>query len=119
MSLRLLVDEDTQDKLLIKFLRQAGHEVLSINEANLMGEDDPVILDYAKIHSYVVLTLNCKDFRVLHREDSTHQGILAIFREADPTKKMSFRAIVKAIANLEAAQIPLAGQFVNLNQWNY
>ena len=119
MSLRLLVDEDTQDKLLIKFLREAGHEVLSVNEANLMGKDDPLILDYAKTCNYVLLTLNCKDFRVLHQESPLHQGILAIYQEADSSKKMSFRAIVKAIANIEAAQIPLAGQFVNLNQWNY
>jgi hypothetical protein len=32
---------------------------------------------------------------------------------------MSRKAIVTAIANLEAANMPLAHQFILLNQWNY
>jgi hypothetical protein len=32
---------------------------------------------------------------------------------------MSFKAIVNAIANLETANVPLANQFISLNQWNY
>jgi hypothetical protein len=32
---------------------------------------------------------------------------------------MSFKAIVRAIANLEAAKVPLANQFISLNHWNY
>jgi hypothetical protein len=32
---------------------------------------------------------------------------------------MSFKEIVKAIANLEAAMMPLANQFISLKQWNY
>jgi hypothetical protein len=32
---------------------------------------------------------------------------------------MSFQAIIKAIANLEAAHIPLTNQFIALNHWNY
>jgi hypothetical protein len=32
---------------------------------------------------------------------------------------MGFKAIVKAIANLETANVPLANQFISLNHWNY
>ena len=119
MSLKFLVDEDTQDKLLIKLLRQAGHEVLSVNEANLMGEDDPIVLNYALRNQRIVLTYNCDDFEELHEASSQHSGIIGIYRDDKYFKNMSFKQIVKAIANLEAAQIPVAGQFVNLNQWNY
>ncbi|WP_255413993.1 hypothetical protein [Pleurocapsa sp. CCALA 161] len=42
-----------------------------------------------------------------------------VYQEADPLKKMSFKIIVFAIANLEAAQIPLQNQFISLNHWNY
>ncbi|ACK73575.1 hypothetical protein PCC7424_5227 [Gloeothece citriformis PCC 7424] len=46
-------------------------------------------------------------------------GILAIYNEKNPSKNMTFKAIVKAIANLEASGIPLGGQFIALNHWNY
>jgi hypothetical protein len=42
-----------------------------------------------------------------------------VYRDADSSKDMSFKAIVGAIANLEAASFPLANQFVSVNQWNY
>ena len=68
MSLKLLIDEDAQDKVLV---------------------------------------------------NSQHPGILAVYQEANPSKKMSFQAIVRAIVNLEAAKVPLANQFISLNHWNY
>jgi hypothetical protein len=37
LSLQLLLDEDSQDKILIKLLRTAGYDVLTINEANISG----------------------------------------------------------------------------------
>lgn len=119
MSLRLFIDEDTQDSLLIKFLRQGGHDVLSVNEANLMGEDDPIILDYAQRNNRILLTYNADDFEELHEANLRHSGILAIYRDARYSKNMSFKEIVKAIANLEVAQIPLTNQFISLNHWNY
>ena len=119
MSLKFLVDENTQDKLLIKLLRQAGHDVLIVNEANLMGEDDPTVLDYARRNQRIVLTYNSDDFEELHEASSQHSGIIGIYRDDKYSKNMSFKQIVKAIANLEAAQISLARQFVSLNQWNY
>ena len=64
-------------------------------------------------------TYNCRDFEALHQENPNHQGILAIYRGADSYKNMSRQAIVKSIANLEAANIPLAKQFISLNSWNY
>lgn len=115
----MFIDENTQDKLLIKFLRQVGHDVLSVNEANLMGEDDPIVLDYARRNHRILLTYNADDFEELHEANSQHSGILAIYRDAYYSKNMSFKEIVKAIANLEATQIPLANQFISLNQWNY
>jgi hypothetical protein len=32
---------------------------------------------------------------------------------------MSYQAILKAIANLEASGLELANQFIVLNQWSY
>ena len=119
MSLKLLIDEDAQDKVLVKSLQQAGHEVITANEAGLMSQPDSVVLDYARNTDRVLLTLNCRDFQALHAVNYHHPGILAVYQEANPSKKMSFKAIVRAIANLEAANIPLFNQFISLNHWGY
>ncbi len=119
MSLRLLIDEDSQDKVLVRLLREAGHDVVTVNEAGLMGQPDTTVFRYAIDKNRIVLTLNCRDFKALHKTNPNHPGIFAVYQEADPLKKMSFKIIVKAISNLEVAKIPLANQFISLNHWNY
>lgn len=119
MSLKLFVDEDIQDKLLVKLLRNAGHDVITVNEAGLGGSPDSIVLDYARTNDRLVLTYNCNDFEELHKVQPLHPGILAVYRDNNSSKNMSFKEIVKAIANLEAAMMPLANQFISLNQWNY
>ena len=119
MPLRLLIDEDTQAALLVKLMRNAGHDVITVNEANLTGQPDFVVLDSAKTLDRLLLTLNCDDFEELHILNSNHPGIFVVYQDADRTKNMTFKDIVRSIANIEAAQIPLANQFIVLNQWNY
>ncbi len=119
MSRPLLIDEDSQAQRLVKLLRNAGHDVETVNEAGLAGAVDSVVLDYAREENRVLLTQNCDDFQALHQENPNHPGILAIYHNDDRSKDMSRQAIVRAIANLEAANIPLANQFISLNQWNY
>ena len=119
MSLKLLIDEDAQDRVLVKLLKEAGHDVLTANEAGLTSQLDSAILSYASSTNRMLLTLNCRDFEALHQATPNHPGIFVVYQEANPLKKMSFKAIVRALANLEAANIPLANQFISLNQWNY
>lgn len=84
-----------------------------------MGQPDNVVLEYATQNDRIVLTRNCRDFEALHEANPNHPGIFAVYQEANPLKKMSRKDIVKAIANLEAAKIPLQNQFISLNHWNY
>jgi predicted nuclease of predicted toxin-antitoxin system len=119
LSLELLIDEDSQDRLLVKLLRQANHDVITVNEAELMGQPDSVVLNYAKKSNRILLTYNCDDFEALHEANSTHSGILAIYRSSNRSKNMTFKDLVRAIANLESAAFPLANQFISLNHWNY
>jgi predicted nuclease of predicted toxin-antitoxin system len=70
LSLKLLIDEDAQDKVLVKLLRQAGHEVITVNQAGLMSQPDFIVLDYARNADRILLTLNCRDFQSLHAGDS-------------------------------------------------
>ena len=119
MSLKLLIDEDSQAKLLITLLKKAAHDVITVNEAGLSGQPDEVVFDYARKEGRLVLTRNYDDFQALHNANPDHSGILVICENNNPSKDMSFKTIVKAIANLEAAALDLSNQFIALNHWNY
>lgn len=90
MSLRLLIDEDSQAKHLVNLLQSAGHDVITVNQAGLMSKPDSVVLDYAKQEERVLLTRNCDDFQALHRANANHPGILAVYQHPDPSKSMSY-----------------------------
>jgi hypothetical protein len=55
LSLRLLVDEDSQAKRFVNLLKQAGHDVITVNEAGLMSKPDSVVLDYARQEGLTLL----------------------------------------------------------------
>ena len=135
LSLRLLIDEDSQAKPLVSLLRKSGHDVETANEASLSGKEDFLVLDYARVKNRILLTQNCDDFEgegcavtrripnhlveALHQANSEHPGILAVYQNNDRSKDMSREEVVKAIANIETAKIELTNQFISLNQWNY
>ncbi len=119
MSLTLLLDEDSQAKFLVRLLEASGHNVLTVNGAEISGSSDSDVLDYARQHNRILLTRNCDDFQSLHQSNSNHSGILAVYQGAEPAKNMSYQDIVKAISNLESANLPLHSQFVVLNQWKF
>jgi predicted nuclease of predicted toxin-antitoxin system len=119
LSLRLLIDEDSQAKPLVNLLRKAGHDVATANEVGLAGKIDSLVLNYAREENRVLLTKNCDDFQALHQTSPNHPGILVIYQNDFRSKNMSRQQVVRAIANLEAANIPLANQFIALNHWNY
>ncbi len=119
MSLKLFIDEDSLSKPLVKLLKKAGHDVLTVNEVGLSGKSDLIVLNYARETERIIITHNCKDFEALHKGNIAHSGIFAIRNDSNYSKNMSRQDILKAIANLEAASIPLANQFLSLNHWNY
>jgi hypothetical protein len=63
----------------------------------------------------VVLTRNCGEFVRLSAATPSHFGILGVYHDADPSKDMSWNAIVPAVGNVEAAGVPLRGEFLVLN----
>jgi len=119
LSLRLLLDEDSQAKKLVNLLQHEGHDILTVNQAGLMGKADSIVLDCARQEGRILLTRNCDDFCNLHTANSSHPGILAVYQDPNPAKNLSYAKIVTAIANLEATDFDLKGQFIPLNQWNY
>jgi Domain of unknown function (DUF5615) len=119
LSLFLLLDEDSQAKILVNLLKVAGNKVQTVNEVGITGFSDDQVLEYARQHSQVLLTRNCGDFLALHEIDPMHPGILAIYQDAELAKNMSYQAIVKAIDNLRSVGLDPTNQFIVLNQWNY
>jgi len=117
LALRLLLDEDIQARLLVRLLREAGHDVLTVNEAGLQGSSDLEILMFALRETRVVLTRNPSDFQVLSTRVTDHVGIIGVYQHKDHTKNIGFRDIVSSLENVESMGIVLAGEFVSLNRY--
>jgi hypothetical protein len=121
MSFRLVLDEDTQAARLIAGLREAGHDVMTASEADLVSASDKDVLAFATSEKRIVLTRNCTDFIALHTNDPVHMGIICVFMDDDPRKDMSYVEIVRAIDNLDAYVMKvnwtLVGEFIPLNPW--
>lgn len=115
--MKLLVDEDSQARRLLDALRHAGHDVLSVAELGCNGQPDAQVFAQAQRLGRALLTHNVADFLALARQAEGHAGVLAIFRDGNPRHTMSHAQIVRAIAALEAAGLPLQGQFYILNHW--
>jgi predicted nuclease of predicted toxin-antitoxin system len=117
--LRLLVDEDSQARTLVRLLVEAGHDVLTADAAGLNSLEDAEVLARAHDEQRALLTRNCSDFLALHEERSPHFGILAIYQDADLSKNMSYVEIVRAISNLEASGVEIPGEILVLNAWRW
>jgi hypothetical protein len=114
-----MLDEDSQGRILVRRLREAGHDVLTVGEAELEAPTDAEVLAHARKELRVLLTRNVRDFLALHTIDPMHPGILGEHQDRDPAKNMSEGDIVRAIENLQKSGWNLTGQFVALNAWNF
>lgn len=115
--MKLLLDEDSEARLLVCRLQAAGHDVATVGALEHRGRPDDAILLLARQTQRVLLTRNCADFKRLHDADDRHPGILAVYQERDPSKDMTYEAIVSAIETLIRTGVPIAGMFVCLNLW--
>ncbi len=123
MTVRLLIDECIQAKLLVAKLVAAGHDVQTALQAGLIGDGDDAVFAAAIANNRIVLTINCVDFISLsvslNEQGVQHPGVLLVYLQNDPTRDMSYDRIVKAIENLEGTQVPLSNAFHSLNQYDY
>jgi hypothetical protein len=120
--MNLYLDDDTALPLLIRLLRGAGHDlVIPADLPNMIGADDSVHLTRAIRLDRVLVSHNHKDFLNLHElikeAKGHHPGIFAIRKDNDPTRDLSPKGIVRAIARFSAAGVPIADQLVILNHW--
>lgn len=116
--MNVLIDEDSQSKILIGLLKKSGHSVLTVAELGVNSKSDPEILKLATENNRVLLTKNCADFAELHKLNLIcHSGIIAIYQNANPKKSMSYDQIVAAIDNFEKSDTTVHGQFIDLNHY--
>ena len=107
--------------MLVRTLRQAGHDVQIPADAGLSGSSDPAHLTHAISEGRVTMTRNYEDFEELHllirQAQGTHPGIFAIRRDNDPRRNMNPWDIVRALRNLGNAGVPIANEYTILNHW--
>ena len=111
------MDEDSQARRQLEVLRAAGHNVVSIAELDRNGSLDPEVFALAQSSRWVLLTHNVADFHALALAHPDHCGVIAIHRDGDPRKNMTYQDIGRAVSKLEASGAPIYGQFHVLNQW--
>lgn len=119
--MNLYVDDHLAEPGLVGALRKAGHTVVRPADAQRSGASDARHLEYAILHGLAVLTADRRDYRDLHDVvracGGHHSGILIVRFDNDPTRDMTPRHIVRALANLERAALALADQLVVVNHW--
>ncbi len=119
--MRLYLDDDSIIPLLVQLLRRAGHDVLLPADLGIAGAEDPVHLRHAVREDRTFLSHNYDDFKFLHEllleGKGHHPGILIIRQDNDPTRDMKPPHIVRAIAKLIAAAVPVADQYIVVNHW--
>jgi len=119
--MRLYLDDDMDANVLIRVLQNEGHEVMSPRGVAMRGAEDEAHLRYAAAHQCAVVIANVRDFLVLHQmwqeEERQHAGILALYRENNPQRDLTYAQLARAISRLERTGLPLQNTFHNLNMW--
>ena len=119
--MKLYLDEDSIAGLLVRLLRQAGHDVCLPADVGLAGAQDAEHLTKAVVEDRVLLTHNHDDFKILHdlvmAVKGHHPGILAVYKENNPKRDLTKPGIVRAIAKLLASGVPIPDEFHVLNNW--
>jgi hypothetical protein len=77
----------------------------------MRGVEDEEHLRYAAAHQCAVVTTNVRDFLTLHQTwqeaGQQHAGILALYRENNPRRDMTYMQIARAISRLERTGLPI------------
>ncbi len=119
--MRVYLDDNMADPVLVVLLRNAGHTVTIPADVGQSGRSDAKHLEYALRTGFVLLTQDRKDFTDLHdlvlAAGGNHAGILLVRSDNDRKRDMKPRVIVRAIAKLEAAGLALRNTIHVLNHW--
>ncbi len=109
--MNLYLDDNSVKAGLANLLRRAGHHVTLPADLGRAGASDPRHLATCATNELVLLTRDHDDFLDLHdlvqATHGRHAGILVVRADNNPARDMKDRDIVRAIAKLEAAGVPI------------
>lgn len=111
-SLKILLDDCSSSKSLAEALRGKGFDTTTAHEAGLTGKRDIIVFNTGKRLKRVIVTHDPKDFTKLAEADSSHSGIVGVYR--DP---YGFHAgeLSDALVYIDETTGDLTGQFVSAN----
>ncbi|HLW64015.1 MAG TPA: DUF5615 family PIN-like protein [Gemmataceae bacterium] len=119
--MNLYRDDDSVDALLVRLLRQAGHDVELPLDVGLAGKEDPIHFMHAIEEDRVLLTHNHQDFENLHNlvmlVHGHHPGLPIVRKENNPKRDLDERGIIRAINKLLASGLPISDHMHILNHW--
>jgi predicted nuclease of predicted toxin-antitoxin system len=108
---RLFADENFPNPT-VEILRQLGHDVLTVAEADLDGRGvpDEEVLAFAHADGRAVLTHNRKHFRSLHNAGWPHSGIVLCTEDTD------FDSLAARVDQALSQAIRLTGQVIRVTR---
>jgi predicted nuclease of predicted toxin-antitoxin system len=119
--MNIYLDDDSASRQLSTLLQKAGHKVSIPGDLGISGAPDPMHLIHAIRSHRLLLTRNARDFSLLHQLVITsgggHPGILLLHFDNDPTRDLTPKGTVAAIAKLENAGVRLPNMLHVLNHW--
>jgi predicted nuclease of predicted toxin-antitoxin system len=119
--MKIYLDDDSASRQLSVLLRKAGHDALIPADLGISGAADPAHLTHAIKGDRVLLTRNARDFTLLHElvlaSGGGHPGILLLHFDNDPTRDLTPKGTVVAIAKLESSGVRLSNELHVVNHW--
>jgi len=96
----------------VETLRRLGHDVLTAHDTGRSGKGlpDSDVLRFAVSQGRAVVTINRRDFIRLHKQGSTHAGIIVCSEDAD------FSGQGQRIHDVVTDNPQLAGRLIRVNR---
>ena len=117
MSLRILLDENSEADWFVNLLKESGYEVICLKDFQKKGLSDDAVLESA-IHEGCVLYTRDRDFLRIAKSGAKHPGIIFEYRTNSP-KDMSYAEIVAALSTLLKANENLENKIWIINNYRY
>ena len=119
--MKLYIDDDSCEAVLVALLRKAGHDVLVPADIGMSGSHDAEHLLRSVREGRVFLSKNYRDFVPIHELvvgcSGAHFGILLVRKDNNPRKDLTNKGIVTAIAKVESAYPDVSNELITLNDW--
>ena len=94
----------------VQILRDFGHDVLTVQEAEKTGDSDAEVLAFAVNENRAVLTQNRRHFIRLHLEKPNHDGIIVCTEDRD------LKSLAQRINEAVSQQESLTNKLIRVNR---